>query len=528
MATLSLGRGQDGHAVLFQSDGGAPVEGRLDPARVDAAREVVTVALARPAGLRLPSDDVTLTAREAEAGAALAALFTGEGMDAVVQAVARWRGRREATRAAPWLGIDAEGALAALPWELIEAAPPRSGAVAGCAVARVVGGRDVPSRALTSVCLVSPTPDDPVCVDVLERAAATIHAAGLQAHRARAADPVVHVVAHGTLGASGFGVTREDGAPLAVDTVRATWAEPLEAATLVVLDVCRGGAEDAVDTGLAARVAAHGAVVVAAGEPLDARAATALAQGLYDALGAGRSLGDALRAARGALRQQALTARHGRWWVPRVALPRDPERVWADLDASVSPHAAPPAPAADATPVPAAAPARGWGPWLALGVALGVAGVAGGVALTASPPTTTSPDPAVEMARVDPSRRADPPGTAAVVAPPDAADVPVSPPHAPAAAPPPAPTATAGTRRPAPTAPGHLEVRPVGAARVRLDVGDWQAASRVLPARWTVDPGPHAVEVDADGTTFRCPVDVAAGGTVRLCPDPGLAGCRCP
>ncbi|MCB9665244.1 MAG: CHAT domain-containing protein [Alphaproteobacteria bacterium] len=505
MAVLGLGRDEGGGRVVVTVDGGRSAEGRLPWDRVDAAEHRVRRALSREAGLLLPEDDLAASAGEEEAGAELAALLGGPGLEAVRDALARWRGARDVAGRPAWLVVDArDPQWAGLPWELLEGAPAHAGPAAGCRVARwgAPRARGASGR-VERVRVQSATPADPVCARAVRGAEAAARAAGLEVESSAAGGPVdvVHLVSHGIAALGEVGIRTEDGtARSSAGAAAAALHDGLAGARLVVLDVC-GGADPGALRTPAAAVAALGVDVLAPARPLDADAAAVLHQGMYRSLAQGVPVPEAVAGGRRALRAHASAAPAGRWWLPVLLVGEDPDGLAV-------------VPTSQGTP-PAAPPRR---PWVAgvlgLGVAL-VVGVlwAGGGAEPASTPVPAPAEPA--PAPVALAQAAHP--------------APVEPPPEPVAQPTASPARPSAPRAAAPAAPGRLEVRPLRPVQVRVGGRGWQVASRVMPVVLELPAGAERLEVGEEGeVAFTCEVAVPEGGTVRACPDPVLAGCRCP
>jgi hypothetical protein len=375
---LSLGRGEDGAGASAHAGVGVPASGRLTREQVGpVARELR--ALLRPAGGLAADDDLTLSAREREAGELLTSLLMDPACARVAERIARAAGVSEARGEPLVVAVDAGTAeLRALPWELLEGGHGLLAGVA-CRVVRLVEGRQRAPAATDGLAVSAwtPTADDPLCAAAMREVRDAVgrieRATWTAVEPSRAPEParlgvgrpgrLLYVSAHGVRGLDGVGWSVERGGVHSADAAGQLLDPWLERADLVLLDVCDAAdGEGGVDAP-GWRIAARGPMVLAPRQAWAASAASAFRGALIASLAEGRAPLDAVAEGRRALRGLAWPHPTGRWWCPMVITTGEP--------------------------VPAASRARGRTVWLALAAAtvVGAALGAGGWELAAKPDT---------------------------------------------------------------------------------------------------------------------------------------------
>lgn len=228
------------------------------------------------------------------------------------------------------LGVDAEGEVAALPWELVAWGPDGVAVEATHrgAVLRVGRGIDVPFELAPEgleVVVWCPTPEDEVCGRVMARLDASLEELGQAG--ARRIDPtredphtrvgdalVLHVVCHGIREADAVALML-GGSRTGADAAAARLGRWLSMAAVVILDVCNAGAEvgDVLES-LPGRLLACGAraCVAPAGE-VGTGAAGAFAHGFYRSWLRGQTLAEAVARGRREVAALGMALADSRW-----------------------------------------------------------------------------------------------------------------------------------------------------------------------------------------------------------------------
>ncbi|MCB9795908.1 MAG: hypothetical protein H6741_24700 [Alphaproteobacteria bacterium] len=264
-----------------------------------------------------PPDDGTLSKLEEEFGQALAEALHGTG-ELSRASSALIGGARLADARVP-LVIDAVGASARLPWELIADAPdgdPFEGSDLGWVVRRVPAGAPTPPPRAAGIGLRQlrwcPSADVPACAGRLEALSGI----------ARSLSPIrsVDVGEDPTEGEEGWADLLHlvlDGAHAEAQVVQAIEELPelLRRARLVLVDLCDADLVEASEIESLPRrlIAAGVAACVCPRRPITGDAARAFTSGLYDALISGRPSSEAVVAGRRRVRALQLGRPRVRW-----------------------------------------------------------------------------------------------------------------------------------------------------------------------------------------------------------------------
>lgn len=331
-----------------------PYEAILPGGALEAAVEEIRALLRPTPGLAVRGRDGAVSRREEEAGRILGRLLDPGARERLLYHLGEARGRGDLAI----LAVDCpEAAARALPWELLALDHAPIEALGEAVIVRLVEGPRpaAPQPGPLRIEVWTPDPDDPLCgarQEGLTRAAA---ARGVMACRAGAGDPsartLLHVICHGASDAAATHLLLGD-RERAAGSEGHLLAPHLSRADLVVLEVCEAGAGEVPELeSLAGRLVAAGArATVAARGRLAEEAASALDDGLLEALVAGRPLVEALAAGRRAVRALASPRPDARWHLPSLFV--------SSLEALRAPAAAP---AATLPGWPAAAPeAAAW------------------------------------------------------------------------------------------------------------------------------------------------------------------------
>lgn len=205
--------------------------------------------------------------------------------------------------------VDADPALAVLPWELIGGPTPLEARGDGL-VARTDRGRALAATRNPVVTVHPLDPDDTLCQKRCAALQRELEDLGLPTGPDGV---VVHLVAHGERSAAETWLARPDGA-FSAGSAAHSLHPLLEGTALVVLDVCDAGAP--VDS-VAARFLAQGAqAVLAPRDRLALDAASALARGLYEGLARGQSVAEAVLHGRRLVRELGRPHPDARWCTP--------------------------------------------------------------------------------------------------------------------------------------------------------------------------------------------------------------------
>ncbi len=298
---------------------------RLGAPVVQAAIEAAG-QLDRPAaGVVIPGRDGARSALEDRVGRAIAAaLHSGSELPRRLAAELE---RASAQRELLVLVVDATDAQTrALPWELLASGPEGSALEAGgeVVVARLGpgrGGDDLTSASSLTVVPWSPQMDDPIVsgqLDALFTELADLGVALDEPDTGRFTQrgaTALHVVAHGERGEGAVSLAL-GGTEQAAGTVAHGIAPLVRDASVVVLDVCEGGATTPVEVdALAGRLMMAGSrSAVAAVRKLDAQMSRVFSCRFYEALTGGQSLAASVAAGRRAVRRQARPHPDGRWY----------------------------------------------------------------------------------------------------------------------------------------------------------------------------------------------------------------------
>ena len=323
--SLRIREDRDAWRVAIGDGRTRPAEAVVPPEAVSAAIATIQAELSEVPALVVRGRDAQRTRGEEHAGRALGQLLwsSSELSSKLAYLLGEARGRSE-TALVVLDAVDAR--VRDLPWELLAVAPdapPLETTAAGLVGRLVQGFSDRrptgPSDALTLThwC---PDPDDPVCQARLQALDSMAAALGLPAASALETEapavplPVLHVVCHGRAVHDQVSLIIGDG-ERGAGTAAHLLLPHLQAASLVVLDVCEAGdvTTHEVDS-LAGRFVACGArACVAPRARTSTDAAQAFSSGLYRAIMSGEPIVAAVAAGRREVSALASAHPDSRW-----------------------------------------------------------------------------------------------------------------------------------------------------------------------------------------------------------------------
>lgn len=323
---LTVGTGA-GLGVVLGLPGAAPATGELAEGAVEGVAARIEGLLRPPPGLLLAASDVDTTARERQAGEALASLLDPPGLREVRDALVAWTGRGQPLH----LAVDARtAALRALPWELLLALPPGRSPLAATRLLRMLAvppPAAPPAAEVLELRLWVADPADPVSAHVAAALEATVARHPTLRLRRLPADlsgppggggpAVLHLLTHGSQALDRVGLHGPTG-PRAADTVARALGPWAQGALLAITDVCGAAATtgDPADAPTWRLSMGGPAVVVGPRTRWGAEASIAFSAALYGALAQGEAVGEAVEAGRLALRRLAIAHESCRWWTP--------------------------------------------------------------------------------------------------------------------------------------------------------------------------------------------------------------------
>jgi hypothetical protein len=311
---LRITPGEGGWRLTLSDGARRPVDGRLSPSAVSAAKAMI--AAARPPAMRVmvAGRDAPVTRSEEAVGEALGALLRcAPEVHGRLHALA---GRAAGAGALPVLVVDAEVEEARqLPWELLALEGQLPAEVAGEVVlARLtVGGQPRAPREASGL-VIKPwcaTPEDAACSRLLQQL-------WTLAEEPAGDFTALHIVAHGRAGVDSVAVSLGGAAgsgALDAGAAGARLASEVSTADLVVMSVCGAGAPVGRELDdLAGRLIACGAAsVVAPVREMSAEALARFAEGFYQTLRDAGAPAEAVRAGRAAVRAWGHPHPASRW-----------------------------------------------------------------------------------------------------------------------------------------------------------------------------------------------------------------------